>query len=149
MPLGTVALREYVPRAGESLPSAFYSGADPAYLNTLRIPLREGRWFNESDMANGRAVVVDERFAKRFFGGRSALGQRVAINGTPKKEDDWPEIVGVVGNVRHNGVEGESGHPFVYQPLPQVRFFGRMSVFLRTARPVSRRRSTAWFETSR
>jgi predicted permease len=138
MPLGAFHLREYPLPAGMSLPSVFYCGATPSYLKTMRIPLREGRWFSESDMGKGRAVVVDESFAKRYFAGRSALGQRLVLNGSPpQKDEDWLEIVGVVSNVRHNGVEDDSGQPFLYVPLTQMPFYGTMSVLIRTARPMS------------
>ena len=137
MPLGAVDLREYALPAGMSLPSVFYCGATPSYLKSMRIPLRAGRWFNESDMGKGRVVVVDESFAQRYFAGRSAAGQRLVLNGSPQaKDEDWLEIVGVVGNVRHNGVEDRSGQPFVYLPLTQTPFYGMMSVLIRTARPV-------------
>ena len=138
MPLGAVDLRGYALPAGMSLPSVFYCGATPSYLGTMRIPLRAGRWFNESDMGKGRVVVVDESFALRYFAGRSAVGQRLVLNGSPQaKDEDWLEIVGVVGNVRHNGVEDRSGQPFLYLPLTQTPFYGMMSVLIRTARPVS------------
>ena len=138
MPLGAFDLREYALPSGMSLPSVFYCGVTPSYLKTMRIPLREGRWFNETDMEKGRAVVVDESFSKRYFAGRTAVGQRMVLNGSPpKKDEDWLEIVGVVGNVRHNGVEDKSGQPFLYVPLTQMPFYGMMSVLVRTARPES------------
>ena len=138
MPLGAVDLRQYELPSGMSMPSVFYCGATPSYLKTMRIPLREGRWFSESDMAKGRAAVVDESFSKRYFAGRSAVGQHMVVNGSPsQKDEDWLEIVGVVGNVRHNGVEDKSGQPFLYVPLTQMPFYGMMSVLIRTARPES------------
>ena len=138
MPLGAFVLRECALPSDMSLPSVFYCGATPSYLKTMRIPLREGRWFNETDMGKGRAVVVDENFSKRYFAGRSAVGQRMVLNGSPpQKDEDWLEIVGVVGNVRHNGVEDRSGQPFLYVPLTQMPFYGMMSVLIRTARPES------------
>jgi putative ABC transport system permease protein len=138
MPLGVLVLREYAVPAGESLPSVYYCGTDPAYLSTMRIPLREGRWIDASDMENGRAVVVDESLAKRFFPGRSAVGQRLVVNGDPPKRlEDWKEIVGVVGDVRHNGVEDRSGHPFLYVPLTQMPLYGNLSVLIRTNRSAS------------
>jgi predicted permease len=136
MPLGAVDLRDYALPSGASLPSVFYCGATPSYLKTMRIPLRAGRWFDEADMRKGRVVVVDESFALRYFAGRSAVGQRLVLNGSPQaKDEDWLEIVGVVGNVRHNGVEDRSGQPFLYLPLTQTPFYGMMSVLIRTARP--------------
>jgi cell division protein FtsX len=89
-------------------------------------------------MEKGRVVVVDESFARRYFAGRNAVGQRLVLNAPPpQKDEDWLEIVGVVGNVRHNGVEDKSGQPFLYLPLTQTPFYGMMSVLVRTARPVS------------
>ena len=137
MPLGAIDLRGYALPADQSMPSVYYCGVTPAYLQTMRIPLREGRWFNESDLEKGRTVVVDESFARRYFAGRSALGQRLVLNAPPPtKDEDWLEIVGVAGNVRHNGVEDRSGQPFLYLPLTQTPFYGMMSVLVRTARPV-------------
>ena len=138
MPLGAFHLRGYDLPSDMALPSVFYCGATPSYRSTMRIPLHEGRWFNESDMERGRAVVVDEDFARRYFSGRSAVGQRLVMNGEPpQKDEDWLEIVGVVGNVRHNGVEDRSGQPFLYVPLTQMPFYGSMSVVLRSRRSVS------------
>jgi predicted permease len=138
MPLGAVDLRDYALPSGASLPSVFYCGATPSYLKTMRIPLRAGRWFDEADMRKGRVVVVDESFALRYFAGRDTIGQRLVLNESPQaKDEDWLEIVGVVGNVRHNGVEDRSGQPFLYLPLTQTPFYGMMSVLIRTARPVS------------
>jgi predicted permease len=138
MPLGAVELRGFQLSAEAALPSVFYCGATPSYLETLRIPLREGRWLNASDMGNGRAVVVDESFARRLFPGRSAVGQQLVINSPPPKNDsEWLEIVGVVGNVPHNGVEDGSGQPFLYLPLTHMPLYGMMSVLIRTSRPES------------
>ncbi len=138
MPLGAVGLRGYSLPADAALPSVFYCGVTPSYLETLRIPLREGRWLSDSDMETGRAVVVDESFARRFFPGRSALGQHLVINSPPPKSDsDWLEIVGVVGNVQHNGVEDSGRQLFLYQPLTQMPLYGMMSVLVRTSRPES------------
>jgi predicted permease len=135
MPINAFTLRDYTLPAGAAQPGAFHLGASPTYLETLHIPLREGRWFTESDTDKSRPVfVVDEDFTKRFFAGRSAVGQHLTFGGPPPKEEDWPEIVGVVGNVRHNGVEERSGNPFLYHPLKQTPF-GGVSLFIRTARP--------------
>jgi predicted permease len=134
MAINTFLLRDYTLAAGAAQPGAFHLGASPTYLETLHIPLLEGRWFKEADTDKSRAVfVVDEDLAKRFFPGRSAVGQHLTFGSPPAKEEDWPEIVGVVGNVRHNGVEERSGNPFVYHPLTQTPF-GEVSVFIRTAR---------------
>jgi predicted permease len=138
MPLEAVGLRDYQLPAGAPVPSVYCSGASLSYLKTMHIPLRQGRWFGESDREHNRSVVVDDNFASRYFPGRSAVGQHLVLNrAAPDKEEDWLEIIGVVGDVRYNGIEDRSGLPFVYVPLPHMPFYGTMSVFIRTERSVS------------
>ncbi len=134
MPINTFVIRNYSLPAGAAQPGAFHLGASPSYLETMRIPLLEGRWFNDSDTADSPQVfVVDENFARRYFPGRSAVGERLSFGDEPEKEADWPLIIGVVGNVRHLGVEEASGSPFIYHALKQSPFRG-LSVFVHTTR---------------
>lgn len=135
MAINTISVRDYVVPPGAPQPGAFHFAASPGYLAALQIPLREGRWFNESDTAESRQVmVVDEDFARRYYPEGSAVGHHVTFGRTPENEEDWPVIIGVVGNVRHNGVEEDSGNPYIYHAVAQGGF-GTLSVFLRTARP--------------
>jgi predicted permease len=136
MPLGAVNLRDYPLPADQALPSVFYCGADAHYRAVLQIPLRAGRWFDEADMTRGLVAVVDESFARRYFPAGDAVGRRLALNVSPPvRDEDWLEIVGVVGEVRHNGVEDRSGQPFLYLPLGQTPLYGTLSVLLRTDQP--------------
>jgi predicted permease len=117
-------------------PGAYLVGVSLEYFRTMRIPLREGRLLDDSDAAAGRqSFVVDETFARKYFPGRSAVGGHFSFSGPPAKESDWPVIVGVVGNVPHNGVEDQSGNPFVYYPLLQTQP-GGVVILARTERPV-------------
>ncbi len=77
----------------------------PGYLNTLGVPLLRGRAIDEADMERGRPVcVVNQAFAKYFFGDESPIGHHVT--------DLYPttvttfEIVGVVGDVREHQLRG-------------------------------------------
>lgn len=63
------------------------------------------------------------------------MGQHINLGGPPEKEEDWPEIIGVVAKVHHNGVEENSGNALLYYPLTQTGF-GQLSVFVRTTRSV-------------
>jgi putative ABC transport system permease protein len=136
LPLNTFALANYTLAKGAAQPSAFHLGASTSYLKTLHVPLLQGRWFNDSDTEDGRKVyVVDEAFAERYYPDGSAVGQHIVLGAPPEKMQDWPEIVGVVGNVRHNGMEESSGHPYIYHPLTQTDVFW-FSVLIRTERPL-------------
>ncbi|HET9040050.1 MAG TPA: ABC transporter permease [Gemmatimonadales bacterium] len=89
------------------------------YLESMGISLRRGRPLRESDAAGAQLVaVVNEAFARSFFGGRDPLGQRVTF-GSATDEPEWREIVGVVGDVHHEGLSA-SARPEIYVPAPQL-----------------------------
>jgi putative ABC transport system permease protein len=91
----------------------------PDYLRTMGIPLRRGRAFNEHDGKTGLdAFLVNETFAQRYFPGEDPLGKRitVSIRPTPEKPDASGEIVGIVGDVKHQTLDKESG-PECYVPV--------------------------------
>ncbi|MGA7242640.1 MAG: ABC transporter permease [Terracidiphilus sp.] len=73
------------------------------YLQTLGVPLREGRYFNQGDTATSlRVTVVNESFAKHYFGStQQALGRSVS---RPNKPGTDATIVGVVADVKHSSV---------------------------------------------
>lgn len=137
MSINTFTVRDYVVPEGAPQSGAYHFSASPGYREALQIPLREGRWFNESDTAEARRVmVVDEDFARQYYPNESAVGHHVTFGGPPDEEGDWPVIIGVVGNVRHNGMEEDSGNPYIYRALAQGGF-GALSIFFRTERPTA------------
>jgi predicted permease len=89
----------------------------PGFFATLGARIVAGRDFNEHDALNviaanqslpvsqsgQRAVIVNEAFVKRYFGGRNPLGARVAMGSAPDAKPD-SEIVGVVGNISYRDV---------------------------------------------
>ncbi|HYN85041.1 MAG TPA: ABC transporter permease [Pyrinomonadaceae bacterium] len=87
------------------------------YFQTMRIPVRQGRAFDARDRADSPPVcIINENFARQHFGGEDPLGKRIVTDETP---DERPrEIVGVVGDVRHGGMESETS-PEYYVPLAQ------------------------------
>ncbi len=89
----------------------------PGYFRALRIPLLEGRDFNDRDRADTpRVLIVNEALARRFFPGQSAIGKRLGVE--DENRLDWAEIVGVVGNVKHQRLDAET-KPELYQPYSQ------------------------------
>ena len=72
------------------------------YFAAMGIPIVAGRAFDRQDRMNGpRVVMVNQAFVKRYFPGTQALGRRIVV----QWEDQVPsEIVGVVGDVRHDGL---------------------------------------------
>jgi predicted permease len=72
------------------------------YLETMGIQLVEGRDFDGRDHISAPVVaIVSEELAQRYWPGRSALGGRIRQTGY----QDWAEVVGVVKDVRHEGLD--------------------------------------------
>jgi predicted permease len=107
----------YQPSAGESLQAHFTGGVTGNYFEALGIPLREGRYLNLADShSNTKVCVVDEDVAKRYWPGRSALGQRLSNQPPSDKDRKIYTIVGVVGAVKQNDLADQRGNGVVYFP---------------------------------
>jgi putative ABC transport system permease protein len=99
---------------GESQPVANWMSADAGYLETLDIPLLEGRMLTRDDeTADEPVILVDEQWARRYFPGESAVGRRLREGGAT--EGPWITVVGVVASVPYAGVAGDTGGT-VYAP---------------------------------
>jgi len=102
--------------AGEGF-NAGYNSASPNYFQTLGIPLRRGRDFTRQDvMGTPEVVIINEAMARRFWPDEDAIGGRLRIG-----EDAWRTVVGVVGDVRHTGLDEEPKpemfYPYLQSPL--------------------------------
>jgi predicted permease len=96
--------------------NASYIAGD--YFNSLRIPLRAGRTFDDRDSATAPAVtIINQTMANEYFGGSNPLGRRIQFAGAIR------EIVGVVGDVQVKPGFGDRGPlaplPLAYIPLSQ------------------------------
>ncbi|HEY3926974.1 MAG TPA: ABC transporter permease [Candidatus Koribacter sp.] len=88
------------------------------YFRTLAIPLLEGRTFTPQDRDGAPLVViVNQRFAKRWWPGQSPIGKRLHI-GNPHKGLPWATVVGLVADVR-NGSRDEPAGEQMYLPEMQ------------------------------
>ena len=100
-------------------PEAHYRMITPGYFRALGIPLRSGRAFEAIDRSGSAPVViVNETFARQFFQGRDPIGGRLRLDDGEKVPREV-QIVGIVGNVRHFGLEQEATIE-VYVPIGQV-----------------------------
>ena len=118
----------------------FYQVATAGYVETLGIPIVEGRSFNDADALGPPTVLVNETMAKTFWAGRSPLGQRVKPSG-PSQSTPWFTIVGVVKDVKQGGVDQKTGTELYFNAAQAARAAGfvsrTMNVVLRTPLPSS------------
>ena len=99
-----------------------------SYFDVLQIPIQQGRSFNNADRINSAPVVlVSDQLARSAWPNRNPLGRRIRLLG----DTTWREVVGVVGNTRHNPNTGPALQPTLYLPVLQ-RPAGWTSVVLRT-----------------
>jgi putative ABC transport system permease protein len=96
--------------------SAEYRAVSHDYFRTMGISLRRGRRFTEQDVKQqpqaGGVAIINESLARRYFPDEDPLGKRLAL---AKDSAGWREIIGVAGDVKHNGVIDEAT-PEIYAP---------------------------------
>ena len=92
---------------------AYIARITPDYLATVRVPLIEGRTFEERDDASAAPVaIVNETLASRFWPGQNAIGRHLKIG------DDTVDVVGVARDAKYAFLwEAPSG--MVLRPLAQ------------------------------
>ena len=96
----------------------------PDYFGTAGIPIRTGRDFTTADDASRPGVViVSEFFARRFWDTVDVVGRRVktefpqaSLFWIPRARRDWLTVVGVVGDVREDGLSDAARLPQLYLP---------------------------------
>jgi putative ABC transport system permease protein len=98
--------------------SAAYYAITPGYFQSLRIPVKVGRDFNEhDDSASNPVAIISESMARAYYRNENPIGQRIRMGNGSKPA----EIVGIVGDVRDQEMES-MGMPAVYEPAAQVVF---------------------------
>jgi putative ABC transport system permease protein len=117
LPMGGVDINGQFGIAGRAQDQAGYASyrvVSPAYFRALDIPLLSGRYFTDQDSESSEPVaIISKRVAETFFRGEDPLGKRVlSVNDASREEFDraerWPKIVGIVGDVKHFGLENRN-----------------------------------------
>ena len=103
---------------------ALYYPASAGYLKAMGVPLLKGRFVtNQDNQKTAPVVVVDETFARGVFPGEDAVGKQITIQGFGEVPDTRCEIVGIVGHVKHWGLDTDSTEAIQYQlymPVDQM-----------------------------
>jgi putative ABC transport system permease protein len=107
-----------LPLSGEK-PSAGYDAVSPGFFRTLGMPLVTGRDFTERDReGTAPVVIISQSTAQRYWPNENPLGRRLVVG----RDKMAREIVGVVGDIKHDDLDAESQPrlyvPFAQQPWP-------------------------------
>ena len=114
------------PPANGEEPRADIRIATPGYFETMKIALRAGRTINERDLPGlPGAMVINETMARRYFAGENPIGKIV------RNAHGRAEVVGVVGDVKHYGLDSEP-RAELFMPAWQQPLNG-MALVVRTA----------------
>lgn len=108
-------------------PFAFPRIVDQRYLQTMKIPLVAGRYFDDRDtFESEKTIIINESLAKSAFPDRDPLGQKLRVN-------DNSTVIGVVADVRHGSLEQDGG-PEMYLNFRQTGDWSAMEMVVRSTR---------------
>ena len=127
-----ITVKGWVPRPGESVRGHYGYGVGGRYFAALGLPLIEGRFLEPAEIQRDyRSVVVDEDFARRYWPGGTAVGQKLFAGSKPGTDADAYTIVGVVGVAKQGGLTDVAATGAVYFPY-SARFDSELFVVART-----------------
>ena len=140
----TVTVEGYQTQQGEFV-NPYCNSISPGYFKTLGVPVLRGREFDARDegavpagppnandgRGNGYShVIVNESFAKKYFGATDPIGRHIGFGGNPGTPTPL-EIVGVVRDSKYTGVRDEIPRT-VFFPLLEERTPSSITVYVRT-----------------
>jgi predicted permease len=132
----------YQTAPGESLISPSQVWVSPGYFDAMKTELRAGRLFDARDVDGAqRTIIVDEQLARKFWPNQDPIGRHMWFPGDvrtlmePPPRDQWMRVVGVVENVRLDGlVDGPSFRTVGVYYMPIAQSGARaMTLAVRTA----------------
>ena len=113
-------------------PNADFRRVNHDYFRAMRIPLVKGRYFTEQEVQQtARVAIISSQLARRFFPNEDPIGQRLRIEFMGREPF---EIVGIVGDIRHRGLNID-----LYQTLylPDLRMVWKNLVIRTSVEPLS------------
>jgi len=133
----------YSPTKPDDHPQAFMNQIGPGYFATLGVPIVAGRDFRLTDnrivkRANATddfdvvptTVIINEKFAQRFFAGRNPVGMHLGFGTDPGTHTEM-EIIGVVKDIKYTNLRDEIPIQ-AYVPYMNSPYLGGMTVYART-----------------
>ena len=137
----SVTVEGFVPKPGDG-PEPYMNSISPGYFNTLGVPFAAGRDFTVKDVDDvkhgpdkddfsPRVVIINQKFAEKFFSGVNPLGRHVGFGSDPGTKTDM-EVIGVVKDIKYTNLKDEIPVQ-MFVPYLASRSVGDMTVYLRTS----------------
>lgn len=121
------------PEAMADQPEVAVRVISPGYFSAMHIPIIQGRDFTDADKAGAESVVlVSESFARRFWPHENPIGRHVGLTFSPGPPRT---VIGVVGDVKLNGLDVTQPVQTVYSAMLQNDISTLMTLVVRTATP--------------
>jgi predicted permease len=125
-----ITVEGYAEKPGEDMgPHVNY--VSPGFFAALRIPVYAGRDFTNLDTERApKVVIVNQKFARHYFGEGPAVGRHIGNGGDPGTKTDI-EIVGVVGDTKYETARAETPRQ-IFFPYLQNDWASQMTTYVRT-----------------
>ncbi|HJQ31946.1 MAG TPA: ABC transporter permease [Pyrinomonadaceae bacterium] len=122
------------PRPDNELSTGDLLLVTPDYFRVMGVPVIRGRAFTDGDREGSPLVcLINQTLAREFFPGQDPVGKHLKTGGTDRPQNPVMEIVGVVGDVKYEGLHAKV-QPAYYMPFAQ-NAWGDMSLVVRSTTP--------------
>ena len=107
------------PGTSESGKDSFFNRVGPGYFKTMGTAVVDGRDFDDRDtLSSPKVAIVNQVFARKFFGGASPVGRTFHVEAPAGKPDPQYQIVGVAKNTKYYELR-EEFLPIAFLPMAQ------------------------------
>ena len=138
----TITVAGYDAKPGENM-NPYCNAVSPGYFKTMGVPFVAGRDFDqrdavvmpppEPDGSTFRVAIVNESFAKHYYGNASPIGRRIGFGGDPGTPTPI-EIIGLVKDAKYTGVRDDIPRT-VYFAYQQMEDAGSAVMYVRSRQP--------------
>ena len=143
----SMTVEGYSFKPGEN-PEPYMNVISPNYFATMGVPIVAGRDFtandnvlvphgnsNDPDDTTPTTAMINEKFAKKYFGSRNPIGRHIGFGSDPGTKTDM-EVIGVVGDIKYTNLRDEIP-PQAFVPYLARKDIDGMTVYVRTTRDPS------------
>jgi len=137
----SMTVEGYIPDKPEDSAEPYMNAISPNYFSTLGVPFLEGRDFRPTDNHEVKhgpeewnwvptTVIINEKFAKKFFPGRNPVGLHLGFGTDPGTPTDM-EVIGVVKDFKYTSLRDDIP-PQAFLPYLGGHYLGEMTIYVRT-----------------